>query len=228
MNTLGERLREVMQELDIKTPKALSEFCGVSEGLVSQWFSGQTKLGPKPLKAFARTHFSLDWIANGELPKYRDPRPLAKVVGLHDEDNHPDAVRIRKVKLHLSAGIAGFAVEHEEEDTSPIFFRLDWLASRGFKPESLIVLGVKGASMEPGLFDGDSVVVNTADTTPRDGDVFAVNYEGEAVIKRFVRDAGIWWLSSDNPDQRRYPRKECSGDTCIIIGKVIHKQSERI
>lgn len=60
-----------MRELDIETPKALADFCEVSEGLVSQWFSGQTKLGPKPLRAFARTRFSLDWITDGVLPKYR-------------------------------------------------------------------------------------------------------------------------------------------------------------
>jgi phage repressor protein C with HTH and peptisase S24 domain len=71
-------------------------------------------------------------------------------------------------------------------------------------------------------------VINTADITPADGEVFAVNYEGEAVVKRMVRDAGEWWLSSDNPDQRRYSRKLCAGDACIIIGRIVHKQSERI
>jgi phage repressor protein C with HTH and peptisase S24 domain len=63
--------------------------------------------------------------------------------------------------------------------------------------------------MEPGLYDGDTVVVNTEQVTPKDGVVFAVNYEGELVIKRLMRDAGQWWLRSDNADQRRYPRKTC-------------------
>ena len=81
--------------------------------------------------------------------------------------------------------------------------------------------------MEPGLYDGDVVVVNTEATTPKDGCVFAVNYEGEMVIKRLVRDAGSWWLCSDNPDQRRYPRKVCD-EHCILIGQIVHKQSERI
>lgn len=71
MNTLPSRLREVMDELGIEKPRELAEFCGVSEGLVSQWFSGTTKLGPKPLRALARTHFNLDWIVEGRLPKYR-------------------------------------------------------------------------------------------------------------------------------------------------------------
>ena len=64
-----------MRELGLERPKDLAEFCGVSDGLVAQWFSGQTKLGPKPLKAFARTKFSLDWITEGRGPKYRDQEP---------------------------------------------------------------------------------------------------------------------------------------------------------
>ena len=71
MNTLPTRLIEVMQELGLEKPKNLAEFCGVSEGLVSQWFSGRTKLGPKPLRALSHTHFNLDWIVDGRLPKYR-------------------------------------------------------------------------------------------------------------------------------------------------------------
>lgn len=71
MNTLADRLTEIMVELGIKTPGEFAVYCGVTPGLVTQWFSGATKLGPKPLLALARTHFDLDWITEGKLPKYR-------------------------------------------------------------------------------------------------------------------------------------------------------------
>ena len=61
-----------------------------------------------------------------------------------------------------------------------------------------------------------------------DGEVFAFNFEGEPVVKRLQRDSATWWMASDNPDQRRYPRKECSDAHCIILGRVVHRQSERI
>lgn len=80
VQTLGGRLREVMEELGIDSPKALADFCDVSEGLVSQWFSGQTKLGPKPLRALGRTQFNLDWLADGSLPKYREGHDQAAPV----------------------------------------------------------------------------------------------------------------------------------------------------
>jgi len=47
------------------------------------------------------------------------------------------------------------------------------------------------------------------------------------VIKRLVRDSGQWWLASDNPDQRRFPRKSCH-ETVALLGRVVHKQSEHI
>ncbi|WP_339091152.1 S24 family peptidase [Variovorax paradoxus] len=148
---------------------------------------------------------------------------------LVDLDAHPDLTSIRKVTLRLQAGVNGFAVEPLDEiDGPPIFFRNDWMQQRGFKPYHLISIKVRGQSMEDKLFEGDMVVINTADTEPRDGDVFAVNYEGEAVIKRMKRERGSWWLSSDNVDKARYPDKECTGNACIIVGRVIHKQSERI
>jgi phage repressor protein C with HTH and peptisase S24 domain len=145
-----------------------------------------------------------------------------------DLDNHPDLTRIRAVNLKLQAGLTGFAVESEIADSPPIFFRADWMQARGFKPYKLLALKVRGQSMEPTLYADDLVVANTADTEPKDGEVYAVNYEGEAVIKRLVRDGGSWWLASDNPDQRRYPRKEWVDGNAIVIGRIVHRQSERI
>ena len=166
--------------------------------------------------------------------RYLDARPgelslvaITKGPQLIDLDNNPDYPAIRRVRFALSAGAHGYAVEYEEEPAAPIVFKRQWYERNGYRPEKLFAVRVMNGSMEPGLYDGDVVVVNTEAATPKDGCVFAVNYEGEMVIKRLVRDAGAWWLSSDNPDQRRYPRKVCD-EHCILIGQIVHKQSERI
>jgi hypothetical protein len=135
---------------------------------------------------------------------------------------------IRKVKLCLSAGITGFSVEPESHDGSMISVPRTWVERNGFQPERLVAIKVKGESMEPALFQDDVVIINTADTKPADGVVFAVNYEGEAVVKRLARDIGQWWLTSDNPDQRKYHRKMCRGNECLIVGRVVRKESDRI
>ena len=142
-------------------------------------------------------------------------------------DSDTDFVGIQRVDLKISAGVSGYAVEYLDGERDPIFFRRAWMLKNGFKPEKLFALEVHGESMIPSLWEGDIVVANAADTKPIDTEVYAVNYEGELVIKRLVREAGNWYLSSDNSDKRKYPNKLCH-EHCYIIGRVIYKQSERI
>lgn len=144
------------------------------------------------------------------------------------EDGDPDFYQIQKVKLELQAGVTGFQTIPDIYDGSRLSVAKNWVDRNGYSPKRLIALSVKGESMEPNLFQGDQVIVNTADTKMEDGAVFAVNYEGEAVIKRIVRDRGEWWLASDNPDQRKYHRKSCRNGECIIIGRVVRRETDRI
>jgi len=146
---------------------------------------------------------------------------------LIDLSDNPDYLLVRRVQFKLSAGVHGFVVEYPEDEDPPIMFRKEWLDSKGYRPERLFAAKVANSSMEPGLHDGDLVVVNTAQTTPKDGAVFAVNYEGELVIKRLIRDAGQWWLYSDNPNQAEYPRRLCH-EGVFMVGEVVHKQSTHI
>ena len=42
MNTLKDRLEELMAEHGLTTQQQLADFAGVSKGLVGQWFNGST------------------------------------------------------------------------------------------------------------------------------------------------------------------------------------------
>lgn len=139
-------------------------------------------------------------------------------------DPGDEFVAVARVSLRVSAGVTGFRVEHLDGNGPPIFFRADWLAARGLKAVQLYALKVMGDSMEPNLWADDLVVINSADATPKDGEVFVANYEGEVVIKRLMRDAGEWWLTSDNP---RHKPKRCD-EHAELIGRVIYRQTERI
>jgi len=153
--------------------------------------------------------------------------PGAKPVRVVDSDD-PSLTHIPKVKLRLSAGISGFEVEPERFDGSTTTVPTHWIERNGYKREQLIAIRVKGESMEPTLYEDDLVVVNYGDVHLVDGKVYAVNYEGEAVVKRLTRDAGQWWLTSDNPDQVKFYRRVCKGSDCIIVGRVVRKESERL
>jgi SOS-response transcriptional repressor LexA len=143
-------------------------------------------------------------------------------------DNDDTFVQVPMVKLRLSAGVTGFQTEPEHHDGGTVGMRRDWVERKRLNPASLIAILVKGESMEPTLYEDDIVVINTADKKPAVGEVFAVNFNGEPVVKRMQKDGGRWWLASDNPDQRTYYRRACEGDSCLIIGRVVRKESDRI
>ena len=156
------------------------------------------------------------------------PPPFGMPVRAMEEDELArDFSPIRRVRFKLSAGVSGFSVDIDDDLGEPIHFRKSWFAAKGFSPEKLLAVRVSGDSMVPNLYDDDLVVINTADTTPRDGVVFAANYEGEMVIKRVRLEGGACWLDSDSTDQVRYRPRQC-GDGCFILGRVVYKQSERI
>lgn len=159
-----------------------------------------------------------------------DPSPLPPgLMRVHAAGpDDPSMTPIMKVKLKVQAGITGFQVEPEHYDGETQSVPTKWIEREGLHREALLALVVRGESMEPGLYEGDTVVVNTADKQLVSGAVYVVNYEGEAVVKRMLRDAGQWWLASDNPDQRKYHRQLCKGSLCIVIGRVIRKESTHI
>lgn len=226
--TLADRLTTAMDRSGISQAE-LARACGVKPPSVHGWLSGKSKFlrGENLLKAAKVLGVSQQWLATGSGPITEEAEGEKGHPVEIDLENNPEYPSIRRVTFKLSAGASGFAVDYRGDLGPPIPFPKSWYERKGLKPEKLFATTVCNGSMEPGLYHDDTVVVNTAQSEPKDGFVFAVNYEGELVIKRLVRDDGQWWLSSDNPDQRRYPRKICH-EGVILIGEIVHKQSERI
>jgi phage repressor protein C with HTH and peptisase S24 domain len=224
MKTLAERFAHARIDAGYLKKVEAARAIGISASAVTQIESGSTqKLDADTLMKASRL-FSVNpvWLMSG-----RGSRKMA--VGAEDSvEENPDYPAIRRVRFKLSAGIAGFAIEYEDPvDGPPMYFHKSWYQSRRLEPKKLYAIKVSGASMEPGLGDKDTVVVNTGSVAPKDGAVFAVNFEGELVVKRLFKIGEKWVAASDNPDKTRYRDKPMGGNT-IILGEIVHKQSERI
>lgn len=225
-----EFVRSQLEEIGIDPTELCRHAKDLNQPTVQRILSGET---PNPRMATVNKineAISRARLAYGKpISPYSDTKSTPE--GAHqqpiDLNSHPDLREVPRVQFKLSAGVSGYSVEPENGNGKPIFFREDWFSTNGYRPEKLFAVRVSGASMEPSLWEGDLIVVNTADQTPRDGEAFALNYEGELVIKRLRRDAGEWWATSDNADQRRFAPKRCTEDV-KIIGRVVYKQSERI
>jgi len=238
------RLQQLLDAKDGGNMTALANFCGVTPQAVQQWVSlGRVPRAHRLAQIAEYFSVSEQELIYGDVipepintlagqsssPRTQAPLPKGKYrrVVAHDSANI-DLIEIRRVKLTLSAGITGFNAEPYDSNGRPLSFRADWFVKKGYSPEKLISIDVKGESMEPIMSDGDTVVINTADVIPKDGLVYAINFDGEAVIKRMVRDFGRWFLVSDNPDQKRYHRQECTAAECIVIGRVVLLQRENL
>lgn len=222
MKTLADRLRAALQEARMNQSE-LARRVGVTRGAVSFWLNSATTslAGENLLKVASVLSVSPSWLATG-----RGNMKQASMQEIPLQGN-PDFPAIRRVKIKISDGGIGYGIEPFEEDHAPIVFHKSWYVNNDFDPEKLLAIKVPGASMEPGLYDGDWVVANTADTLPRDGIVFALIYDGEVVVKRLFKSEGAWTAASDNFDKRIY-RDRSINDNTVIIGRIVHKQSERI
>lgn len=237
MNTLRDRLTWARAQKSARdgaefTQEDLAAKAGVSQGNIAHLESGRTQTSRKITEIAEALGVDVVWLSKGKGEPFSPKGPGSLSAGSYQEvetfhAGNEKVVLIPMVRLRLSAGVTGFHIDGETGvDTYPL--DRGWVQSNKFSQERLIAVRVKGDSMEPRLYDGDIVVINTADTKPVDGEVYAINYEGEAVIKRMSRDAGSWWLTSDNPDQRKYHRKSVRGSECIIVGRVVKKESTNI
>jgi SOS-response transcriptional repressor LexA len=133
-----------------------------------------------------------------------------------------DTIPVKKVKLSLQAGFPAFEADVDFEDGGLVNLPRRFVEANDLIPNCLIAIRVRGASMEPMFFEDDVVVVNIADNKPVSGAIYAINFNGQAVVKQMVKSGQDWWLHSFNPADE-YRRVLCRGGECIVIGKIVHQ-----
>jgi phage repressor protein C with HTH and peptisase S24 domain len=87
----------------------------------------------------------------------------------------------------------------------------------------LQVYRVEGNSMEPTLFDGDLIYVDTQIRDLRHDEIYVVHIRGDGyVVKRLVFQGGEPWLVSDNPRHLPFQASEAE-----VVGLVYHARGAR-
>lgn len=242
MKTLQERLlwartRKADQLGSEFTQQDLADKAGVTQGSIAHLESGRTKTSRSLTKIAGALGVSPEWLADGKGAPFSPAEsttaavaaqfPGAMSVRASSEENRTHTAIPKVSAFKLSAGVTGFQIELDHRDGGMWDLPTRWLERKQLNPQLLIAIEIKGESMEPNLYDGDLVVINTADTHLVNGEVYAVNYEGEAVVKRLIRERGQWYLSSDNTAPR-FGRQVCRGADCIVIGRIVRRETDYI
>jgi hypothetical protein len=158
-----------------------------------------------------------------------DRRTLATFFGVDEgELGAPSAIRpaeqasdwIDIPRLALGASAGPGTLPLDEAASGQLRFSQRWLRKLGLDPAFLSVIEVAGDSMEPGLRDGDEILVDRRPGAWRDG-VHVVRIDEVLLVKRLERGAaGMIRVISDNP---AYPRSERAAADVAVIGRVVWK-----
>lgn len=201
-----------------------------SQGMVWQYLAGRRPLNIKAATAFARgLGVNVEEISPSIAAEIAAAAshtraliaaqdvPGARLV-TDDDDMAPVMVAIRMVPEHLRAGITGFEADNSFEDGGHLHVPRQWLEEHDLTPSALLAIKIKGNSMVPMMYEGDIAVVNIKDKNRVNGGVFALNFNGEAVVKRLKYERREWYLASENPDFREEP---CRTGDCNVVGRVV-------
>lgn len=195
------------------------------------WFTGQP---PRGLAAPSGHESSgSDRPVSGERDALIDrllPAGKGNVVAWErPEDLEPDDDRvwIDRYDYHFSAGTGLIQWEIRQKKALP--FDIGFFKALGSKPKDCKLLTVRGDSMEPYLFNRDMMMIDSIKTHIRDGQVYAIYFEDEPLVKQvFKQVGGGIVLHSYNP---KYPDKEVPAESMSlvkIVGEVIYRSGSGI
>lgn len=239
---LSDRIQEI---LDAGFSRAdLARFAGVTPAAVTHWLNGSTKeIASRAAAGLQKeTRYNAVWISTGTGAKQLAPvvsefaaayhvhgatdGGLAPILAWEHESDLPEGefVFIPRLDISLSAGNGHEQVAFEFTQKQPQAFRADWIRAQHLRPSKLASMTAKGNSMEPRIFDGDALVVDTSQMEIVDGKVYALWYEGGERVKRLSRlPGGGLRIRSDN--EREHPEIVLGAKDLQhvrIIGRVVH------
>ncbi len=136
------------------------------------------------------------------------------------EDDAPELVMVNKVVAKLNAGTGSFLTDASV--TGSYAFRYDWIKRKG-QPNQMLLMDVFGDSMEPLIYDGDTVLLDQSQTDPYPGRIYAVRVDEFVVIKYVEVKPGAILLRSHN---ERYGEVELDPNglrakTLNVIGRIV-------
>lgn len=124
---------------------------------------------------------------------------------------------------------AGYGVVNGvEEQLHPLAFRRDWLLNRHLSPTHLVVVSVKGESMEPRLIDNDLVLVDRSQTDITSGKTYVLRMDGHLLVKNLqLLPHGLVQVASFNPGFPPY-QIDLSDESLdiAVIGRVVASMHE--
>jgi phage repressor protein C with HTH and peptisase S24 domain len=220
---LHERIRGAVNAAGGYTAVAATKL--VAGRTLSNLIAGQEPKYSQLLAIAQATGVRLEWLASGTGPMRPDGTGFAEeavafAAGV-PRPNPADDVLISRYDARAAAGLG--ATENTGYPVEKVLFSADFIRNKlRRKPEHLALIECAGDSMEPTLFNGDELLVDTSTTTMRHGGIYVLRVGGALLAKRVQpRLDGTVMILSDNP---RYPPETITPSEATpldVVGEVL-------
>ncbi len=128
---------------------------------------------------------------------------------------------------NVSASAGPGAVNGDHNEVEGLCFRRSWITKRGLQANQLRVIDVSGDSMTGKLSDGDQVLVDMSQTTPKSGFAYVLR-QGEELLVKYAQllPDGILRVSSENQSYKSYDIDLSKTTDVSILGRVVASTHE--
>lgn len=230
---VSSRIAKKMRELNLKQVD-LIKGTGASKGTVNQWVSGvsiPSNRYDRKLASILDT--SVDWLIHGleEKSELEAKDQNAEYIGHIDAWDSNTVVDEDEIEVPYYMDVelaAGYGGELANEIKGPkLRFSKSTFRNCGVQPEAAACVKVSGNSMEPRLYDGDVVGVDTMDKRIVDGKTYAINHDGLLRVKRLYRLPG-GGIRINSMNTAEYPDEHYDAEEAkyiVVIGRVFWHSS---
>lgn len=209
-STFHERLVSLVEE--VGNPNAFANKVGVSPSGIHRLMEGGTPGMPLLIKICDAFNISSDWLSRGIGERYLSSSainsstatlPTTAINTLGEEVDLAEFIFIPRYNVSASAGF-GSDISKENVMHS-MAFRKYWVDNvLGVCAKSLIVIGVKGDSMEGVINDGDVILINSEDKHLNNG-IYVIRINGDLIVKRTqMLPGGKVEITSANSNYRAF------------------------
>lgn len=221
MSSFGERLHALRTERKLSQAK-LAKLAGIPQSTIAQIESGRTKSTSKIIELADALETTPNYLLNGVADLKL--APLSSNVGCYsDKDvitNIGAYVTIPYFDINISPDSSN-ATWIVRDPAEKLVFHESWFEHRRIKPSSVKAMYVRGNSMQPLLYDMDTILLDESNTEIVDGDIYAVIYKKRLYIKELrTSENGIDIISYHSDYKTMHVTQETLKDF-HVIGKMI-------
>ena len=122
-------------------------------------------------------------------------------------------------RVEATAG-AGESWETSEIVAGTYAFRESFMRHLGVSPKNAVMMYVRGDSMEPLIYDRDTLLIDTNDCNPREGYIYVLALGDAVMVKRLQKTPRGWNICSENKNYRPITIEGQELETMEIKGRV--------